>query len=323
VLRISPNGATPGTEFIDVFIPNGSTDAPYYIQGLEGATGGVTITASAPGFTDDTGIGNVYRSTAELVSVPDSTTSLSASTSFFVRIGVVLPGSTSFWAYQEVRAGGTALTATVTHSNPAVAQLVTTAGPAQTRTVTIVPGESNSPTSVAAGGIAFDPLTPGETVVSVSVPGLEVMRSEPVTVSAPAVTLLSLPITVGAGLQYGTFTARLGAPQHGGVTLRIRSSNPEVLRISPNASTPGSEFIDVSVSNGFTDGSYFLQGIEPLQLASSLAPEPPRSCSPDSKSKIWPRQSLRRAAPTTSLCVLEFPISLVPRSACIKRCGRV
>jgi len=43
---------TPGSDFVDIFVPNGSIDALFYIQALEDTTGLVTITASAPGFSD-------------------------------------------------------------------------------------------------------------------------------------------------------------------------------------------------------------------------------------------------------------------------------
>jgi hypothetical protein len=151
---------------------------------------------------------------------------------------------------------------TVTHTNPDVAQLVTTAGAGQTRILTIEPGQSNTPTAVASGGVAFDPLNPGETTVSASAPGINLLRTEQVTVSAPGITLFSATITVGAGLQYGAFTARLGATLHGGVTMRIRSSDPQVLLIAPDGTTAGTEFIDVFVPNGSTDVNYFVQAVE-------------------------------------------------------------
>jgi hypothetical protein len=158
--------------------------------------------------------------------------------------------------------GGPGATVTVTHTNPAVAQLVTTAGAAQTRSVTIAAGSGNSPTSVVTGGVAFDPTNPGSTTVSASATGFDLLRTESVTVTAPGIAMFSLPVTVGAGLQYGTFTARLGGTQHGGVTMRIGSSDPQVLRISSNATTPGTDFIDVFVADGATDVSYFVQGVE-------------------------------------------------------------
>jgi hypothetical protein len=69
-----------------------------------------------------------------------------------------------------VRAGLT-LTATVTNSNGAAAQLVTLAGGAQSRSVSIPAGASGSAATVANGGIAFDPLAVGSTTVIATIPG--------------------------------------------------------------------------------------------------------------------------------------------------------
>ena len=74
--------------------------------------------------------------------------------------------------FQALRTGAAALSVTVSHTNTAVAQLVTTGGAGQTRTVTIVPGEFDSPTSVAAGGVAFDPIGGGTTTVNASATGV-------------------------------------------------------------------------------------------------------------------------------------------------------
>ena len=262
VVKFSPNATATGTDFIDVFVPNGSTDVNFYVDGMEGIVGGVTLTATAPGFTDDTGTINVFRPVIELVGLPNTTTSLSPNISFYVRTGVVLPGGTSVWACQQARPGGPGLTVSVTHTNPAVAQLVTTAGATQTRTVSIAAGAFNSPTTVAAGGVAFDPVNPGTTIVSASSPGFDLVRTESIAVTAPGITLFSLPTTVGAGLQTGPFTARLEGSAHTGVTMRIQSSNPAVLRVSANATTAGTEFIDVGVAANSTDVSYYIHGME-------------------------------------------------------------
>ena len=47
---ISAAEQTPGTPYVDVFVPNGSVNANFWIQTLEDTTGTVTITATAPGF---------------------------------------------------------------------------------------------------------------------------------------------------------------------------------------------------------------------------------------------------------------------------------
>ena len=75
-----------------------------------------------------------------------------------------------------------------------------------------------SPTTVATGGVEFDPIGGGSTAVSATAAGFRAATPVDVTVSAPAMSLFSLPGLVGAGLMSGTYTARLGATAHGGVT---------------------------------------------------------------------------------------------------------
>ena len=67
------------------------------------------------------------------------------------------------------------------------------------------------------------------------------------------------PATVGSGLQQqGSFT--LGAGEHGGVSVRIESSNASVALVSPDASTPGTAFIDVPVADGSRTAYFHVQG---------------------------------------------------------------
>ena len=54
----------------------------------------------------------------------------------------------------------------------------------------------------------------------------------------------------------------LEASNHGGVTLRITSSNAAVALVAPNATTAGTAFIDVPVANGTTTVSFVVQGVE-------------------------------------------------------------
>ena len=56
----------------------------------------------------------------------------------------------------------------------------------------------------------------GLTAVSATASGFRAASGVTVTVSAPAISLFSLPGLVGAGLMSVTYTARLGATAHGG-----------------------------------------------------------------------------------------------------------
>ncbi|NWG14601.1 MAG: DUF11 domain-containing protein [Acidobacteria bacterium] len=264
-VRVSPDASTPGTDYIDV-TPSGQR-FNYYIQGMEGASGIVTITASAAGFTDGSSSVTVVQPALDIVNLGTSITTLSADAPFAVRVGVPYSGNSYLSTEQAVRAGGTAVTATLTlinSSNPAgVAQLTSSTGSDQTRTVRIDPGQMRSPNTVAAGGVAFDPLNAGTVTVTASIPGFITTTNGgnvSVTVTTPAITFSSSTATVGAGLQYGPLSGILGGVPPAGTTVRIWSSSPETVLVSPNASTPGAAFIDVTPSG--QSFSYYVQGME-------------------------------------------------------------
>ena len=125
------------------------------------------------------------------------------------------------------------MTATVTSSDVSVGQLVTTALTGDTVTVEVPAGLYYSATTVAGGGVAFDPIAAGTSTVVASIPGFVALptASQLVTVTAPGITTSAR--TVGSGLQRST-SASLGASNHGGVDVVIASSDPAVMLVSPN-----------------------------------------------------------------------------------------
>jgi len=171
VALVSPNLTTPGTPFIDVPIANLSTTALYYLQGVEGATGTVTITASAPQFVSGTGTLTIIQPALRIEGLPTSIDDTASNAAFFVRSGIPDASGAFLQQFQSVRAGSSVLVTLQLNQSPPtplVAQLVTTSGAAQSRTVTIAATQSNSPTSVAGGGVEFDPLQAGTTTVTAS-----------------------------------------------------------------------------------------------------------------------------------------------------------
>jgi hypothetical protein len=172
VLLVSPNSATPGTASITVPVANGGTSAAYYVQGFEGATGTVTVTATATGLFDGTTTTDVVQPALQLVGLYASPTTTAADDPFEIRVGIPNATQTAMQSNQWVRAGApSSITATVVSSDAAVGQLVTTTLSGATVTVNIVSGQYRSPYSVATGGVAFDPLTAGPTTVSATITG--------------------------------------------------------------------------------------------------------------------------------------------------------
>ncbi len=270
VLLVSPNATTPGTAFIDVPLANGVGSFTYYVQGVEGVAVPDTlpVTATAPGFTAGSGNWVVEQAMLALVSLNATTTTFTADDPFQVYVGIsdLYYGGVSS---QNIRAGGAAVTATITSADPAVGQLTTSLGSGGTATVTIPVGFSYSPSSVAAGGAALDPLTAGTTTVSATIPGFAQRPNAtvPVTVSAPGITVYAG--RVGSGLQT-SYSVYLGASEHGGVTVRVESADPASLLVSPNATMPGTAFIDVPLANGVGSFTYHVQGVEGVAVPDTV-----------------------------------------------------
>jgi hypothetical protein len=161
----------------------------------------------------------------------------------------------------ELRFGHPALTATLTSVQPTVAQLVTQTQTGSPVTVQVGPRQSRSPSTVATGGVELDYLTTGSTVVIADIPQFRALPTDTqtVTVTAPFVTLSQL--TVGGGLQHPT-SGSLSSPNHGGISVVVKSSNPAVALVSPNATTPGTDSIVLAVAAGASSFSYYVQGLE-------------------------------------------------------------
>ncbi|MGQ0735839.1 MAG: hypothetical protein ACT4QD_19570, partial [Acidobacteriota bacterium] len=271
LVLVSPNGTTAGSGSIDVTLANGFTSVPFHVQALENVGGTAVVTVSAPGFTTATMTVTVTSAGVEIWNVPASTTSLSADAVFYAQVGVPNVGQTGLNTVQNVRAGSPGFVVTVTNSNAAVAQLKSDE-PAATGQSVSKPIEPNiyytqwvSPGGISPYGLAFDPIGNGMTTVTVAgPPGVLTMSTNGVrnvNVTAPGITLNSGGATIGAGLQTGLYTATLGGSQHGGVTVRIQSSDQTVALVAPTSTTAGTEFIDVFVPNGSTNVNYMIQGV--------------------------------------------------------------
>ncbi|HEU4569631.1 MAG TPA: Ig-like domain-containing protein [Gemmatimonadales bacterium] len=262
VAVLQPDNATPGSDTLQFAIPDGTSSANFWLAGLEGITSdSVLVIAEIPGFTPDTMKVYVRRPAFELANVPASTTTLSANTNIWVQMGVPNAAFTSINAWQGSRAGGTAPTFVVRSDVPTVVRMADSATVADSFVITLPAGQYYSPTSVASGGLAVDPLTTGTAQIVATHPVFLALAgaTRTVTVATPGITVNGG--TVGAGLQRSqSFT--LGAPQHGGVNVVVKSTAPGVVKVAPDALTPGTDSIVIPLANGFTSGSFYIQGME-------------------------------------------------------------
>ncbi|MEO8294336.1 MAG: hypothetical protein ABI613_02395 [Gemmatimonadota bacterium] len=267
-LLLSPNASTPGSATLNIAVANGQTFFSYVIQALEGQTGttSVTVTATAPGFSNGTGTMSLVEGAIDLIGVPATTTTLSSISNLFARTGI--PNSQTVPAFlvqlQSVRAGAPApLTVTFADDDPSNASTLVGKGPviADTLTAQIPQQISNSPTDTTTNGIALKPQAAGTSVISASIPGflqVNTAMSSSVIISQPGISVGG-PL-VGSGLQVGS-SGSLGASNHGGVTVTLTSGNPNLL-LAPNATTVGSTTLNIAVPNNQTIFSYVLQAVE-------------------------------------------------------------
>ena len=75
----------------------------------------------------------------------------------------------------------------------------------------------------------------------------------------PSLTVFVTPL-VGGGLQVAG-SGTLASTNHGGVSVRIESSDPATLLVAPDPGTAGSRLIDVFVPDGSRDYSFVAQGV--------------------------------------------------------------
>ena len=276
LILIAPNTTTVGSDSIDFAVADGNSSGSWYLQGLEGTSNdSVLVEASAPGFVPDTAWVRVRGLGVEIGGLSSTRSTLDANDDFYAQIGVLNVAGTTIADYQNRRFGGSGFTVAFVSQTPTVARLVDAGGPVTDTAFIVVPvGQYYTPTSLASGGVTLDALTTGSTLISVSSPGITSLSgaSQTVTVNTPGISV-NAP-DVGSGLQTsGSFS--LGASQHGGVSVVVKSSAPGLILIAPNASTPGSDSIIVNLANGSASGSFYIQGMDGVTGSPSISVSAP------------------------------------------------
>ena len=274
---VALNGTSPGAASIDIVVATGATSFMYFLQGTDWVEGessaqGVTVTATAPGFSQGTSLVNYVRPVLDVVSLPATTTALAANTNFAVRVGVPTLANT-MQTLQARRFGAAPLVVTATNSNAGVAEIDQNGGlnGAQVQTSSIVAGQSTTPFA-AAGGFEFDPLGTGTTIVRASIPNFSSLPSGTVTVTVAAPTITLPPLeAIGGGLMYGAYSGTLSGSQHGGVQVHLVSSDPSRVLLAATSTSPGAAEIDIPVANGATAFTFFVVGTDWVDGVSSSA----------------------------------------------------
>jgi hypothetical protein len=265
-LLVAPDATTPGLRTISMDVPDGTSTVSFFTQGVEGASGTASVTAAAPSFNQGSATMTVVQPGVILASLSATTTTLSPDNPFYAYIGT--PSGSSVNA-QNIRAGGSPVTVTFAIDSLSVGILKTTATQGDTVTATIVPGLYYTPTNVAAGGVAFDPIGSGTATVSARATGFltQPLATQQVTVSAPTTSIGAR--TVGAGLQEGSVFS-LGAGSHGGVTVTLTSSDSSRVLLSPAADSVGRGSLAINVPNGTTSVGFYVHGVEGMTGTASV-----------------------------------------------------
>jgi hypothetical protein len=174
---LAPNATTAGQSQITLPVADGVQSVGFYVQGLEGLASGVsgTVTVSAPGFNDGIATETIVPAALDLQGVPATMAVGAPDANIYVRVGTAAVGNGSLNQVQAVRAGLPAgsLSVSLTSSNLSAATLVNGAGgTGSPQSVLILPGQSNSPTTVGAGGAAVRRVAAGSSSISAASSGL-------------------------------------------------------------------------------------------------------------------------------------------------------
>jgi hypothetical protein len=164
VALISVDAATPGSEFIEVFVPDGSTTADYTVQGAAGAAGEVTVTASAPGFLNGTGTITVVQPGVMIFGLAD-TRSVGSNDTFTVLVGIPNAGGTGLSGYQGMSAANDPVKVLTLESSQGAVGELTFGGPISDTV------QLDMTAGMFQPGATFVPLTTGLTTVTASIPG--------------------------------------------------------------------------------------------------------------------------------------------------------
>ena len=260
-LLLSRFGTTAGTAVLEIEVSSGSPQVTFYVQAIEGKTGTVKVTASAPGFGSDEGTMTIVRPTLQLTNVQPSISAAGGNQVFRVR--AELPSSNII---QQARFGGGGFPITLTSSNGTAAHIAVTGGSTGASVTARIPGGELSTPFSGANSLFIDPRAAGTTTIAVSSEFAN-GDSEQTQIVGGAVVIAN--DTVGGGLEEESrVTLPTGA--HGGVTVTVTSSDPSKVLLRRTNGTVGSASIEIPVGDGSTTAFFWVQGVKGTTGTSTL-----------------------------------------------------
>jgi hypothetical protein len=252
-VRLSTKANEAGSASVTVMVHEGFRLSPeFYIQGLANS-GSVSYAASAPGLGECEATVTLVPSSiiitgpfgagkANFLATIGSTPSL-------IHIYSVAVDQSENYIPQSV-AGGSNVNVKIFSSDESV-------GTIGAREMTIISGSGHATTE-------FQPATPGNTRLTVSVPPGFTAPSQFGAVAAivkkPGISVTD-GVAIGENLQIGA-NVSLGATAHeGGVRVTLTSDNPKQLLLSLTATAQGSSSITITIPEGRNSGSYYLHAL--------------------------------------------------------------
>jgi hypothetical protein len=264
-VRLSTKPDEAGSASVTVMVQEGVRFSPvFYVQGLANS-GSVSYIASAPGLSKCEATVTLVPSSI-LIAGPfgvGKANFVATISSIPRKISVLSVAVDQSGQYIPQPLAGSNVNVKISSSDESV-------GTTADREMTIVRGSDRATTE-------FQPATPGNTRLTVSVPPGFTAPSQFGTVAA-IVRLPGIGVTegvaIGQNLQIGAIVS-LGAPAHrGGLPVTLTSDDPKQLLLSLTATAEGSNAITVTIPEGRNNGSYYLHALGSSGTATYLATAP-------------------------------------------------
>ncbi|MGB7213092.1 MAG: hypothetical protein WBC97_10765 [Gemmatimonadales bacterium] len=267
VLVVADSVSHVGADSTKIALGTGVNYTYVYVAGLEGVVNDSSqLVFSIPGFKPDTVWGYVRQAGIQLVALPTTTTTFTPKSQFYATIGLPYIGNTAIYLNQPIRTGAPPLTVAFHTSSAAVGTLTDSTLMQDTVRTAVIPVNPSSgiyytPTTVATGGVAYQPVGPGQSTTWATLPGFVTVPADTVktTVSAPILSV-SAP-SVGAGLQTQTYVG-LGAPTPSPTTMTVKSLNPAVTVVSDTITKVGVDSVVIPLAAATTYQYVYVSGLE-------------------------------------------------------------
>jgi hypothetical protein len=200
--RVAPDLVSSGSESINVFVVSGQTDASFFVLGQPGAAGTVNVFASASGFNTNARPLEVVTPALQIVGLPDSVVAGAPNVPFRVQVGIPDATAEGLAQLQIVNAGGPPISFTVEAAGAGTGLIEVTGSKGSSKTAGITAGTAETGTTLATGGLEFDPVYPGTLNVSATSPGTMAVAHSvvPIRITGTVVAVGDVP-TLDFGLR--------------------------------------------------------------------------------------------------------------------------